>query len=126
MRGNVVISGVEGVEEGVEPIDPSSTSISKGGSLIEDSGEGSTTALARSRGTPASSFSRTGSAYWVSAILYYRRSWSSGRAALGPPSSYYWPPVAWDAPRWWNTTTWRCPTSTGRSYTPRGGGEQEK
>ena len=31
LRGDVVINGVEGVEEGVAPIDPSSTSISKGG-----------------------------------------------------------------------------------------------
>ena len=31
LRGDVVINGVKGVEEGVAPIDPSSTSISKGG-----------------------------------------------------------------------------------------------
>ena len=30
-RGDIVINGVGGVEEGVAPIDPSSTSISKGG-----------------------------------------------------------------------------------------------
>ena len=30
-RGDVVINGVKGVEEGVSPIDPSSTSISKVG-----------------------------------------------------------------------------------------------
>ena len=55
MRGDVVINGVEGVEEGVAPIDPSSTSISKGGGFIEDVGEGSTTKLTRSCGTPTSS-----------------------------------------------------------------------
>ena len=33
MRCDVVIKRVEGVEEGVAPIDPSSTSISKGGGL---------------------------------------------------------------------------------------------
>ena len=32
LRGDIVINGVEGVEEGVAPIDPSSTSILKGGS----------------------------------------------------------------------------------------------
>ena len=31
LRGNVVINGVKGFEEGVEPIDMSLTSISKGG-----------------------------------------------------------------------------------------------
>ena len=45
LRGDVVINGVEGVEEGVVPIDPSSTSISKVGGLSEDAGEGSTTGL---------------------------------------------------------------------------------
>ena len=49
-RGEVVINGVEGVEEGVAPIDPSPPSISKGGGLSEDAGEGSTTGLTRSCG----------------------------------------------------------------------------
>ena len=86
LKGDIVINGVEGVEEGLVPIDPSSTSISKGGGLGEDAVEGSTTGLTRSRGTPASSCSRPSLAYWASAIFYHCRSWSSGRAALGPPS----------------------------------------
>ena len=107
LRGEVFIIGVEGVEEGVAPIDPSLTLISKGGGLIEDAGERSTTGLTRSRGTSTISCSRTGSSYWASASFYHRRSWSSGRAALGPPYSYSWPSAAWDASLWWTTTTWR-------------------
>ena len=63
LRGDVVINGVERFEEGVAPIDPSSTLILKGEGLSEDAKEGSTTGLTRSCGTPASSCSRTGSAY---------------------------------------------------------------
>ena len=74
LRGEVFINGVEGVEEGVAPIDPSLTSISKGGGLSEDTVEGRTTVLTRSRGTPARFCSRTGSAYWSSASFYHR--WS--------------------------------------------------
>ena len=88
LRGDVVINGVKGVYEGVAPIDPSSTSISKGGGLSEDAGEGSTTGLAISCGTPSSSCSLTGSAYWASAIFYHCQSWSSERAELDPPSTY--------------------------------------
>ena len=29
----------------------------------------------------------------------------SGQVASGLPSSYYWPPAAWDASWWWTTTT---------------------
>ena len=100
MGGDVVVNGVEGVEEGVAPIHPSLDSISKGGGLSEDSGEGSTTRHTRSRGTPASSCSRTGSAYWASASFYYCWSWLSGQPALGPPSTYSWPPVVWDTSLW--------------------------
>ena len=53
LRGDVFIKGVKGVEEGVAPIDPSSTSISKRGGSSEDSGEVSTTGLTRSCGTPS-------------------------------------------------------------------------
>ena len=126
LRGDVVINGVEGFEEGVAPIDPYSTSISKGGGLSEDSGEGSTTELTRYCGNHATSCYQTGLTYWARASFYRRWSWSLGREELGPPLSYSWTPVAQDAPRWWTTTVWRCPTSTGRSYTPRGGGEQAK
>ena len=63
MRGDVVINRVERVEEGAAPIDPSLTSISKGGGLSEDAREGSTTGLTRSCCTPARSCSRTGSTY---------------------------------------------------------------
>ena len=94
LRGDVVINGVKGVEEGVAPIDPSLTLISKGWDLSEDSGEGSTTGLTRSRGTHASSCSRTSLLYWASESFYHCRSWSSGWAALGPPSSYSYPSVA--------------------------------
>ena len=52
---DVIINGVDGVEEGVAPIDPSLTSIYKGGGLSEDTGEGSTTGLTRSHGNPARS-----------------------------------------------------------------------
>ena len=38
LRGDVVISRVEGFEEGVSPIDPSLTSISKGGGVSEEAG----------------------------------------------------------------------------------------
>ena len=122
-RGYVLTNGVEGVEEGIAPIDPSLTSILKGGGASEDAGKESATGPTRSSGTPASSLSRTGLAYWARASFYHRRSWSSGRAASVSPSSYYWPTAVWDASRWRTMTTWRCPTSTGRSYTPRGGGE---
>ena len=37
-RSDVVINGVEGVDEGVEPIDLSLTSILKGGGVSEDAG----------------------------------------------------------------------------------------
>ena len=126
MRSNVVINGVEGVEEVVAPTDTSSTSVSKGGVLSEDSGEGSTTGPTRSRGTPFRSCSPMGLAYWASASFYHCRYWSLGRADLGPPSSYSWPQAAWDASQWWTTTTWRSPISTGRSYKPSGGGEKSE
>ena len=54
-RGDVVINRFEGVEEGVAPIDPSSTSISKRGGVSEDGGEGSANGPNRYCGTPASS-----------------------------------------------------------------------
>ena len=54
-KDEVIINGAEVVEDGVAPIDPSSTSIFKVGDLSEDSGEGSTTALTGSCGTPTSS-----------------------------------------------------------------------
>ena len=73
LRDDVAINGVEGVEEGVASIHPSSTSISKGGDLSEDSVEGSTTELIISCGTSASSCSQTGLAYWDSASFYHHR-----------------------------------------------------
>ena len=63
LRGDAVINGVGVVEEGVAPIDPSPTLISKGGGLSEDAGEGITTRLTRYRGTPTSSCFWTGLAY---------------------------------------------------------------
>ena len=105
LRGDVVINRVEGVEDKVAPIDPSLTSISKGGGLSEDSGKVSTTGLTRSCGTPTRSFSCTGLAYWSSASFYHHWYWFLLRAALGPPSSYSWPPVVWDASWWWTMTT---------------------
>ena len=125
-RGDVFINGAEGIKEGIAPIDPSLTSILNRGVLNEDAREGSTTGPTRYCDTPASSCSRTGSEYWASVSFYHRRSGSSGRTTLGQPSSYYWPPVAWDASWWWTTTTWRCPTSL-VGHTHRGvGGEQAK
>ena len=107
-RGDVVINRFKGVEDGVAPIDPSLTSISKGQGVSEDCGEGSVTGPTRSRGTPSRYSYRTGSAYWAS-------SWLLGREASVPPYSYYGPPVVWDASRWLTTPMWRCPSSTGRS-----------
>ena len=119
LRGDVVINGVEGAEEGLEPIDMYSTLVLKGGGVSEDDGEGSTTRPTRSCGTSTSSCSHKGLMFWDSASFYNCWSWPLGRAALGPTSSYSWPPVVWDASQWWTTTTWRCTTSTGRSYTQR-------
>ena len=119
MRGDVVINGLEVVEEGVSKIDLYSASIFKEGGVSKDDGEGITTGPTRSRGTPTSSCSRKGSAYFSIASFYHCWYWPLGRAASVPPSSYYWPPVVWDSSRWWTTTTWRCPTSTGRSYTSK-------
>ena len=118
LRGDFVINGVEGVEEGVAPIDPYSTSILKEGGVSEDEGEGSMTGPTRYRGNLVRSCSRKGSAYFSIASFYHCWYWPLGRVASVPPSSYYWPPVVWDSSRWWTTTTWRCPTFTGRSYTP--------
>ena len=73
--GDVVINRVKWVEEGVAPIDPYSTSISKGVCVSEYDGEGSVTGTTRSCGTPASSCSQTGSAYWDSASFYHCWSW---------------------------------------------------
>ena len=52
-RGDVVINGVEGVEEGLSPIDSPSTLISKGGGVSEDDGEGSATGPTIYCSTPA-------------------------------------------------------------------------
>ena len=76
LRDDVVINGFRGVEEVVAPIYPSSASISKGGGFSEDDVEGSTTVMTRSRGTPASSCSRTGLTYWHSSSFYHCRFWS--------------------------------------------------
>ena len=58
-RGDVVINGVEVVEEGVSPIDPYSASISKGWGVSGDDIEGRATRPTVSCGTPSSSLSRT-------------------------------------------------------------------
>ena len=55
-RGDVVVNGVNGVEEVVVPIYPSLTSISKWGGVSEDDGEGSMTGPTKSCGTPARSY----------------------------------------------------------------------
>ena len=107
-RGDFAINGVEGVEEGVAPIDMSLASISKGGGGVsEDAGEGSMTGPTRSCSTLSRSCYRVGSSYWTSASFYHRRSWPLGRAAYIPPSSYSWPPAAWDASWWCTKTAWR-------------------
>ena len=69
-RGDVVVNGVEGAEEGgVAPIDPVfEFDFERRGGLIEDSGEGSTTGTDQDIAVIApGSRSRTGSAYRASA-----------------------------------------------------------
>ena len=119
MRFDFIINGVKGFDEGVALIDPYSNSILKEGGMSEDDGKESTNGPTRSRGTPARSCSRKGLAYLDIASFYNCWYWPSGSAASGPPSSYSWLAVVWDSSRWWTTTPWRCPTSTGRSYTPK-------
>ena len=93
-RGDVVIHGVGGVDEGVAPTDLSSNSILKEGGVSEDAGEERETGPTSARSTPASSCSRTDLAFCARASFYYRQPWSLGQAELGPPSSYYCPPAA--------------------------------
>ena len=70
-RGGIVVNGAEVVEEGVSPIDPSSTLILKRGGVSEYAIEGSATGPTRSRSTPASSCCWTGLEYWSSASFYH-------------------------------------------------------
>ena len=83
LRCDVVINGVEGVEEGVSPIDPSLTSISKGGGLSEYSGEDSTTGLTISRGTPARSCSQKILLLYEFGVLGQRKLLSSSVLVFG-------------------------------------------
>ena len=84
-RGDVVINGVDGVKEGVAPIDPSSNSILIEGGVSEDAGEGSVTRPTRSRGTPASSCSQTGSAWPAQASIIVSPGCRGGRHRVHPP-----------------------------------------
>ena len=77
-RGDIGINRVEGVEQGVVPIDPSLASISKGGGVSEDAGDGSMNGLTRYLSTLVISCSWMGLAYWGSANFYHRWYWSSG------------------------------------------------
>ena len=75
-RGDVLINEVEGVEEGVAPIDRyCGLQFRKGGGVSEDAREEIMTGRTRSRGTPAISCFWTDLAYWASASFYHRWSW---------------------------------------------------